>query len=137
MSLKIRLKPHEKVLIGHAVLQNGDKASEFHLENKVSILREKDIMKEEDAVTPGQRLYFLIQLMYIDGENLPGYHQTYWEQVKEIVAAAHSSQPYLEDISALIRDQDYYHALKAARRFMEYEEFLVSQASASPPPPEN
>jgi flagellar protein FlbT len=134
MSLKIRLKPHEKVLIGHAVLRNGDKASEFYLENKVSILREKDIMKEEDATTPGQRLYFLIQLMYIDGENLAGYHHTYWEQVREIVAAAHSTRPYLEDISALILAQDYYHALKAARRFMEYETRLVSQASVLPQP---
>lgn len=129
MALKIRLKPHEKVLIGHAVLRNGDKTSEFHLENKVSILREKDIMKEEDATTPGQRLYFLIQLMYIDGENLAGYHISYWEQVKEIVAAAHSTQPYLEEISALILVQDYYHALKAARKFMEYEQCLVSQVS--------
>ncbi len=133
MSLKIRLKPHEKVLIGHAVLRNGDKASEFHIENKVSILREKDIMRAEDVTTPGQRLYFLIQLMYIDGENLVNYHHAYWDQVKEIVAAAHSTSSYLEEMSALILDQDYYHALKAARKLMEYEERLVSQAASLPP----
>ncbi|BCS55982.1 flagellar biosynthesis repressor FlbT [Geobacter sp. SVR] len=127
MSLKIRLKPHEKVLIGHAVLRNGDKTSEFHIENKIAILREKDIMKEEDASTPGERLYFLIQLMYIDGDNLVKYHHTYWEQVKQIVSAAASTRQYLEEISSLILEQDYYHALKAARRLMEYEKCLVSR----------
>jgi flagellar protein FlbT len=130
MSLKIRLKPHEKVLIGHAVLRNGDKTTEFYLENKVPILREKDILREENAVTPGQRIYVLIQLMYIDGENLVNYHHAYWELVKDIVAAAPSSNSHLEEISTLILDQDYYHALKAARKLIEYENYLVSQASA-------
>ncbi len=133
MALKIRLKPHEKLLIGCAVLHNGDKTSEFYLENKVSILREKDIMKEEDATTPGQRLYFLIQLMYIDGDNIADYNLSYWEQVKEIVAAAHSTRPYLEKISSFILEQDYYHALKAARELVGYEQYLVSQATTSSP----
>jgi len=130
MSLKIRLKPHEKVLIGHAVLRNGDKTIDFYLENKVPILREKDIMREENAVTPGQRIYVLIQLMYIDGENLVNYHHTYWDLVKDIIAAAPSSNPYLGEISTLILDQDYYHALKAARKLIDYENFLVSQAAS-------
>ncbi len=133
MSLKIRLKPHEKMLVGHAVLRNGDKASEFYIENKAAILREKDIMRAEDITTPGQRLYFLIQLMYIDGENIEKYHNAYWEVAKEVIAAAPSTRPYLEEMSALILDQDYYHALKAALKLMNYEECLVSQA-ASPQP---
>ena len=136
MALKIRLKPHEKILIGHAVLRNGDRTSEFHLDNKVSVLREKDIMREADAVTPVQRLYFLVQLMYIDGENISGYHLRYWELVREIVAAAQSTRPYLEEISSCILEQDYYLALKAVRRLVEYESCLVSQASI-PSPAEN
>lgn len=131
MALKIRLKPHEKVLIGRAVLRNGDKTSDFYLENKVSILREKDILKQEDVATPGQRLYFLIQLMYIDGDNSADYNLSYWEQVKEIVAAAQSTRPHLEKISSFILEQDYYHALKAARELVRYEQCLVSQTSAS------
>ncbi|HEX9024738.1 MAG TPA: flagellar biosynthesis repressor FlbT [Geobacteraceae bacterium] len=133
MSLKIRLKPHEKMLVGHAVLRNGDKASEFYIENKVSILREKDIMRGEDVTTPGQRLYFLIQLMYIDGENIASYHDTYRELAQEVVATAPSTRPYLEEMSTLVRDQDYYHALKSALKLMNYEQCLVSQAA--PPPP--
>jgi flagellar protein FlbT len=45
------------------------------------LLREKNILKEEEANTPGRRIYFVIQLMYIDEENLTTHHKTYWELV--------------------------------------------------------
>jgi flagellar biosynthesis repressor protein FlbT len=125
MPLKIRLKAHEKILLGNVVITNGDRPTDFYVENKVSVLREKDIMKEDAAATPGRRLYFLIQLMYMDGNNLISYHAAYWELVREIVAAAPSTKQYLEEISALILDQDYYQALKAARKLMSYEVSLA------------
>lgn len=127
MSLKIRLKPNEKILIGHAVVRNGDKASDLFIENSVPILREKEIMKEEGATSPCRRLYFLVQLMYVDGENLVTYHHAYWELVKEIVAAAASMKPLIEEISTDILELDYYHALKAAKKLIGYEEKLLAQ----------
>lgn len=130
MSLKIRLKPNEKILISGAVLKNGDKAIEFCIENKVAILREKSIMKEEAVTTPGRRLYFLVQLMYVDSANLVNYHHSYWELVKEIAAAAPSTTPFLEEVSNLVLAQDYYHALKAADRLVEYESVLIARGAA-------
>jgi flagellar protein FlbT len=131
MPLKIRLKSHEKILLGNVVITNGDRPTEFYVENKVSVLREKDIMKEDAATTPGRRLYFLIQLMYMDSSNLVHYHTAYWELVREIVAAAPSTKIYLEEISTLILDQDYYQALKAARRLIAYEVSLVASLNDS------
>ncbi len=128
MPLKIRLKGHEKILLGNVVITNGERPAEFHVENKVSILREKDIMREEAATTPARRLYFLVQLMYMDQASLVGYHASYWELVREIVAAAPSSREHLEEISALLLEQDYYHALKAARRLIGHEGQLLDSA---------
>lgn len=130
MSLKIRLKPNEKILIGHAVVRNGDKATDLFIENSVPILREKEIMKEEGATSPCRRLYFLVQLMYVDGENLVTYHHAYWELVKEIIAAAQSMKPLIEEISTDILELDYYHALKAAKKLITYEEQLLDQVNA-------
>jgi flagellar protein FlbT len=45
MSLKLRLKPDEKVIIGGAVIRNGSKASEFVVENTVPILRQKTLWR--------------------------------------------------------------------------------------------
>lgn len=125
MSLKIRLKPNEKILIGQAVIKNGDKAAEFQIENKVSILREKEIMKEGAVDTPSKRLYFLVQLMYVDQGDLVNYHTSYWEQVREIISAAPSTRGYIEEISLFLLEQNFYSALKSARKLVEYEKKLV------------
>lgn len=129
MSLKIRLKPHEKILVGQAVIKNGEKSSEFNIENKIPILREKEILKEDSVDTPSKRLYFLVQLMYVDQANLLSYHDSYWEQVREIIAAAPSTRTYIEEISRLLLEQNYYLALKSARKLIEYEKKLVDSVT--------
>lgn len=131
MSLKIRLKPHEKMLLGHAVIKNGDKATEFFVENTAAILREKDIMKEDAATSPARRLYFLVQLMYVDGENLVTYHHLYWDLVKQLLAAAPSTTKLVEEIGTLVVNHDYYRALKASKRLIEYEQQLLSNLTQS------
>ncbi len=102
MALKIILKPHEKFIIGGAVITNGDAKSTFVVENDVPILREKDIMTLAAADTPCKKIYFAIQLMYVDEKNLPEHHKTFWELVKDVAEAAPSRKPILQ------RDQQAY-----------------------------
>jgi flagellar protein FlbT len=131
MSLKLRLKPEEKVIIGRAVIRNGPKACDFVVENTVPILRQKDILSEKDAVSPARRVYFVIQLMYIDAENLVDYHARYWDLVKDILAAAPSTKMHIEKISEQILTGDFYQALKFTRKLIEYEEELLSHVKKS------
>ncbi|NMC73423.1 MAG: flagellar protein FlbT [Geobacteraceae bacterium] len=131
MSLKLRLKPDEKVIIGGAVIHNGPKASEFVVENTVTILRQKDIMAERDACSPSRRVYFVIQLMYIDRENQVDYHTRYWELVKDILAAAPSTKPHVDRISEQIVAGEFYQALKLTRKLIDYEEELLSHVKKS------
>ena len=71
MALKITLKPNERMIIGGAVLANGNsKECNLLIENNVPILREKDILSEKDADKLCSQIYFTIQLMYIDEKNL-------------------------------------------------------------------
>ena len=66
MALRISLKPHEKMILGGAVIANDNNAAcHLIIKNRVPILREKDILSEEEANSPSRRLYFVIQLMYI------------------------------------------------------------------------
>jgi flagellar protein FlbT len=130
MSLKLRLKPEEKVLVGKAVIKNGPRTSEFVVENNVPILRQKDILSEEEATSPSRRVYFVIQLMYIDTEKLVEYHGKYWELVNDILAAAPSTKPYIERISEQIVACEYYQALKLTRKLMNYEEELLAHVKS-------
>jgi flagellar protein FlbT len=121
MALKIILKPHEKFIIGGAVITNGDAKSAFIVENDVPILREKDILALAVADTPCKRIYFAIQLMYVDEKNLPEHHKTYWELVKDVAEAAPSRKPMLKEISENIVDAKYYQALKLTKKLIDYE----------------
>lgn len=131
MSLKLRLKPDEKVIIGRAVIRNGSKASEFIVENNVPILRQKDIMTEAEADTPSRRVYFVIQLMYIDSERLVEHHARYWDYVNDILSAAPSTKTHIEKISDRILAGEYYQALKITRKLIDYEKELIDHVKQS------
>ena len=107
---------------------NGPKTAEFLIENNVPILRESDIMGESQVTSPVRRLYFCVQLMYIDSGNLERYHEQFNEQSTEIVTAAPSTGSFLTDISEKVMTSDYYHALKLIRRLIDYEETLLDKA---------
>ena len=64
MALKITLKPNERMIIGGAAVTNGNSKCELLIENNVPILRQKNILKKEEANTPCSRIYFIIQVMY-------------------------------------------------------------------------
>ena len=66
MPLKLSLKPGEKFVLNGAVVQNGDRRGVLILQNKASVLREKDIMQAENAITPARRIYFPVMMMYLD-----------------------------------------------------------------------
>jgi flagellar protein FlbT len=127
MALKISLKPHEKFILGGAVIANGDAKSTFVLENDVPILREKDILTLQSADTPCKKIYFAIQLMYIDGKNLPEHHKIYWELVKDVAQAAPSTKPMLQEISNDILNDRHYQALKQTKKLIEYEREVVNR----------
>ena len=114
------------MFIGGAVITNGSTKTRFIIENKVPVLREKDIMSEEKADSPCRRIYFVIQLMYIDKNNLTIHHNTYWKQVRDVVAAAPSMLKLIDTISEHILRTSYYQALKLTKKLIEYEKELIN-----------
>jgi flagellar biosynthesis repressor protein FlbT len=129
MSLRITLKSNERVIISGAVVRVGSKGIVLFIENTVPILREKDIMGEKNANTPCKRVYFTIQLMYIDEPNVRQYMASMAEQVKDIMLAAPSTTPIIEQINGQIQAGDFYLALKMARNLIEYEEKLLKSVT--------
>ncbi len=129
MPLKITLKPRETILVGGALLKNGDHLTQFTIENEVPILRQKDILTEREAKTVCRKIYYVIQLMYFEPANLPAHHQTYWQLVRALSSAAPSTLPLIDEIGELILDGKFYQALKCARTLIAYEEALTAQAN--------
>ncbi len=87
MPLKLTLKPDEKVLIGTAVLKNAGPKAEIIIQNTVPVLREKDIISEENADTVVKKIYFVILSMYVDSKNEQKFYDIYFKLVKELFNA--------------------------------------------------
>jgi flagellar biosynthesis repressor protein FlbT len=127
--LKISLKSGERVIIGGAVITNGKIKSQFFVENKIPILRQKDILSYKEADTPCRRIYFAIQLMYMDEGQLAEHHRTYWELVKDLITASPSVIGLIDQISEQILSNRYYQALKLAGKLIEYEQEVLKRVS--------
>jgi flagellar protein FlbT len=131
MALKISLKAHERLIIGGAVVTNGSTRSDLIIENNVPILRDKDILSETQANTPCRRLYFMIQLMYVDEKNVTEYHQTYWVLVRDLLQAAPSMLALIDQVNEQILSGKYYQALKLAAKLIDQEQEVVNRVRKS------
>ena len=137
MALRIELKPRERFILGGAVIRNGDARSELILENNVPILRGKNILSLEEADTPCKRIYFLIQLMYVEGGNLAEHQDSYWTLVRDIVGAAPSMLGLIDAINEQLVGGHYYEALKLTRKLINEEERLFQHADSGAGLPEH
>jgi len=128
MALVIDLKPDEKILIGSAVITNNSQRTRLHIAGDTPIMREKDVMQEDDADTPCKRAYFLIQCMYL-ARNPREYHKKYFDVVREIQNASPSSRIFFMQINDQIIAGSYYRALKLARDLIDHERELLEHAT--------
>ena len=135
MALKITLKPNEKMIVGDAVITNGNtKNTDLIIENNIPILRQKDILSEKDATSPCRRLYFLIQLMYIDEKNITTHQQTFWKLVRELLDAVPRLTGHIDEINENILIGNFYRALKLASDLIDYEQEVLKYVQASTDP---
>ena len=124
MPLKLSLKPSEKFVLNGAVVQNGDRRGTLILQNKASVLREKDIMQPEDANTPGRRVYFPVMMMYLDETNAAQCHDEFVQRVGEFMGAVRNPDILADciGISKHVMSKEYYKALMLCRKLIEYED---------------
>jgi len=129
MPLKLILKPGEKVVINQAVVLNGGDKTELILQNKASVLRERDIMTEENADSPAKRIYFVVQMMYMFSDKERQYQENFNELVTSFIEAVPSSTPILLDIGRKVIEGNLYGAMKACKKLMRYEEEVLKHVT--------
>ena len=128
MPLKLTLKPDEKVLIGTAVISNAGAKAEIIIQNTVPVLREKDIITEDQADTIAKKIYFVILCMYADPNSEKEFHDIYFKLVKELFNA-YQDQVLLAqvmEISQKILEGRHYQALKICKKLLNFEAELLA-----------
>lgn len=128
MALKIELKPKERIIIGDSVITNdGHNRTKLKIEGDAAILREPDILRPQDAHTPCQKIYLVVQLMYLS-KDPSEHHEHFFELVNDVVKAAPSTTSYIERLSNQILTGSYYKALKETKALIAYEKELMQNA---------
>lgn len=135
MALKLSLKPGEKFVLNGAVVQNGDRRGVLLLQNKASVLREKDIMQAEDVTTPARRIYFPVMMMYLDDANAARHGDEFLRRLSEFMGVI-GSPDALADCVAIgnhVMAREYYKALMLCRRLIEFEDARLGNVASSLP----
>jgi flagellar biosynthesis repressor protein FlbT len=131
MSLRVVLKPFERIVIGQSVITNSESRTTFLIDGEAPILREKDILTATRADTPAKRIYLAVQLMYTSRDPR-AHHEIYFALVRQIVDAAPSTWGHIENINNQILTGNLYKALKEARKLIAYEEELIHNVKRGP-----
>ena len=130
MPLKLSLKPGERFVLNGAVVQNGDRRSVLVLQNKASVLREKDIMQPEEVNSPARRIYFALQSAYIGSvDERPDGLRSARDLIEAFKTATTSTlaRDILDRALAAAEADDCYQALKLTRRIIVHEDAVLGR----------
>jgi flagellar protein FlbT len=130
--LKLSLKPGEKFVLNGAVVQNGDRRGVLVLQNKASVLREKDIMQPDQVTTPARRIYFPVMMMYLEEGVAERFYEDFATRLNEFMSVVRNPA-VLGDciaISKHVMAREYYKALMLSRKLIEYEDERLGHVSS-------
>ena len=130
MPLKIEIKTGDKIIINGAVLENNGPSAKFLIHNKCSILREKEVMSEENSRTPASRVYFSLQCAYIFPHKKNDYLKLFNQYAQDYLRASPSSAPIIEKILEEVANDRLYQGLRAAQELLQHEEKILKIAGA-------
>jgi len=129
MSLKVELKPHERLIVGNCVITNSDQRTRLFIDGKAPVLREKDILSVATADSPAKRVYFAVQLMYLE-DDIEKLRRDYFALVTDLVRAAPSTIQLVDEINNEILTGQLYKALRAAKKLIQHEQDILANAAA-------
>jgi len=130
MSLKVELKPGERLVIGSCVITNSDQRTRLTIDGKLPILREKDILRPEQADSTAKLIYLAVQLMYLEG-SFQASRTEYFSLVNAMALTLPKSIPILDEINNEILTNNLYKALKASKKLIQLEKEHSENAEPS------
>ena len=121
-TLKISLKPNEKIYVNGAVVKVDRKVSIEFL-NDVQFLLENHVLQVEQASTPLKQLYFITQVILMNPDNA-GQALAMFRRSLPLLLASFEDEHILsslKNIDRLVGEGHVYDALKAIRALYPLE----------------
>jgi flagellar protein FlbT len=127
MTLKVELKPGERIVIGRSVVTNGPSRTSMLIDGNEPVLRERDIMKESDADTPAKRITYVVQMMYL-GAGSTTLLPAYTELTRDALRAAPSMAEIVDRMTNCVLTGQLYKAFREARKLVAHEASIFEHA---------
>jgi flagellar biosynthesis repressor protein FlbT len=140
-TLKISLKPNEKIYVNGAVIRTDRKVSLEFL-NDVDFLLEAHVLQPEDANSPLRQIYFIVQMILMTPGDAANARELFARSLP-MVLGCYSDRRLLsaiKHVDQLVAEDQIFEALKLLRGFFALEAELLGSPSntadeASPPVP--
>lgn len=117
MPLHLYLKPNETLLIGEAVVVNGERSSEITILNNTPVLRQKHFLPEDAVKTTAQRLQYAVQQLVMSETPGPEHFSAYDARRVDALLAYPGHQNELQTIDQYISTGKFYQALQFSIAF--------------------
>jgi flagellar protein FlbT len=129
--MHISLRPNEKIYINGAVIKVDRKVS-IELLNDAVFLLEAHVMLEKNATTPLRKLYFIVQLMLMEPQDVESKRSLFDIQAGAIVAhyTDASIRAGLAATVELVAKDRSFEALKVIRAMLPLEDALLAATGA-------
>lgn len=138
MPLKLEMKMGDRIIINGAVLEVVTPHAKLIVHNQAAILRGKEIIAEEHAVTPATRVYFALQSAYLFPEHTEQYLKQFAEFIDQYLVACPSAKDIVTEVKDAVDSGLLYKGLKKAQKLVlhqqgvlqEFEEQLLQMAES-------
>ncbi|TGT75078.1 flagellar biosynthesis repressor FlbT [bacterium M00.F.Ca.ET.159.01.1.1] len=135
-TLKISLKPNEKIYINGAVIRVDRKVT-IELMNDVQFLLESHVLQADEASTPLRQLYFIVQIMLINPLGAAEARDMFRRSLPMLIASFDNQDicKGLKQIDRMVGEDEIYEALKAIRALYPLERKALEGGDEIPEAP--
>jgi flagellar protein FlbT len=121
-TLKISLKPNEKIYLNGAVIRVDRKVT-IELLNDVQFLLESHVLQIDEASTPLRQLYFILQVMLMNPTGADDAYEMFRRSLPLMIASFTDPEisGTLKHIDRMVGEGHVYEALKAIRSLYPLE----------------
>ncbi|QPC91087.1 flagellar biosynthesis repressor FlbT [Mesorhizobium sp. INR15] len=121
-TLKISLKPNEKIYINGGVIRVDRKVT-IELMNDVQFLLESHVIQADDASTPLKQLYFILQVVLMNPAGAVEARDMFRRSLPLLLASFEDEQicGTLKQVDRMVGEDHIYEALKAIRSLYALE----------------
>jgi flagellar biosynthesis repressor protein FlbT len=132
-TLRISLKPGEKIFINGAVLRVDRKVALEFL-NDVTFLLENHVLQPEDATTPLRQLYFIAQMILINPEGKEQSTAMFRKSIVMLLNCFRNDEVLaeLKRIDGLVSTGRAFDALKSIRALYPIEDGILNSLEMPP-----